>query len=176
MKHKWKNIRRGNEREEYPMNQLNSSTIAWRRMLISIYNRFSFLRFASFFLCIREVLLEDATARFIDPLQALSLSLSLRWKNDKFKKENYVIRDESVHIYISSSRGFRDSTFHVDTNLPVSLVSLASPKLAIKLHPRIGLHRSKKPRSSLRIFKSKGRWPKFKYVWRKAISFFIFSI
>lgn len=115
------------ERRVATMNQLN---IAWRRMLISTYNHFSFLPFASFFLCIGQVLLEDAATRFIDLLPSLSLSLS---SMKKFKKKNYVIRDESVRIYISS-KVFEIPTF--DTNLPVSLVSLA-----------IKLHRSKKPSS-----------------------------
>ena len=83
-------------------------------------------------------------------------------KKDKFEKEKYAIRDGSVHIYISSSRGFRDSTFRVDTNLPVSLVSLAPPKLAIKLHPRT--RGSKKPRSLRVPFEfSNRRGEKFKY-------------
>lgn len=92
-------------------------------MLISTYNHFTFLPFASLFLCIGQVLLEDAAARFIDLLRALFFSLFLLMK--KFKKESYVIPDESVHIYISSSfeEVFEIPTF--DTNLPVSLVSLA---------------------------------------------------
>lgn len=138
------------------MNQLNSSTIAWRRMLISIYNRFSFLRFASFFLCIREVLLEDATARFIDrpPTSSLSLSLSDEKTTNSRKKTTWSEMKVSTFIF-PPLEAFE---------IPLSTLTLICPFLsfplllpsAIKLHPRIGLHRSKKPRSSLEFSNRRG--------------------
>lgn len=153
------------------MNQLNSSTIAWRRMLISTYNHLSLLPVSlrSFFA------LEKFFSRTRRHVSSNPYKLSLcDEKKDKFEKEKYAIRDGSVHIYISSSRGFRDSTFRVDTNLPVSLVSLAPPKLAIKLHPRT--RDSKKPRSLHVPFEfSNRRGEKFKYK-IESDTWYLFSI
>lgn len=73
MKRKWKNVRRGNAKSGHDESIKQLDNRVTKNANFNLQSPQSPSSFASFFLCIGEVLLEDATARFIEPLQALPL-------------------------------------------------------------------------------------------------------